>query len=61
MEAADLMTKIETINEGAIFVDESSGVAWISIRNDRGTTGDFLTKQQAQELIVALTRIVEAI
>ena len=61
METIDLNAQIETISEGVIRVDENSGDVWISIRHSRGWLGDILTKQQAQELIAALTRIVEAI
>lgn len=61
MTKEDISTRISTTMENQhIFVDEADDDVWLSVNVRGGHIHVTITKEQAREMIEALTRVVEA-
>ena len=56
----DLQTLVKADIDTTIFVDQFDDSIWLSLQIQRGSANCVLTKDQARELIAALTKVVEA-
>lgn len=62
MTTEDISFRIHTTMEYQhIYVDKSDDDVWLSVNVRGGHTHVTLTKEQAKEMIEALTRVVEAL
>jgi len=61
MTTEEISTRIHTTQEYQhIYVDESDEGVWLSVNVRGGHTHVTLTKEQAQQMIEALTKVLEA-
>lgn len=61
MTTEDISTRIHTTQEYQhIYVDSADDDVWLSVNVRGGHTHVTLTKEQAKEMIEALTKVVEA-
>ena len=56
----DLQTLVKAEEDTTVFVDRFDDDVWLSLQIRRGSANCVLTKDQARELIAALTKVVEA-
>jgi hypothetical protein len=55
----DLQTRIKVEDGQRIYVDEHDGGVWMSLHGQNGSSNAVMTKEQAEDMIVALIRIVD--
>jgi hypothetical protein len=56
----DLQTAVKADIHTTVFVDRFDDGVWLSLQVQRGSANCVLTKDQARQLIAALTKVMEA-